>query len=342
MQILLIYNPNAGEGVQPQLRELVDLIHAAGHEVLCRSSKDPRFVSALADPADLVAVAGGDGTVVKVVRRLRGKKTAIALLPLGTANNISAALGLKAPDLETQIQEWSQGRTVAMDVGVARGPRGARTFLESVGAGLMPRLMSDHHDSDGSAADRLARAVERARRIARRAAAVDVHADLDGQDVSGRYVLFEAMNIGWVGPNLNLVDADPADGVFDLVRVHESERSMLVDWLAGQAQGAADANPFPRLRGRTLRIEQADFGIHVDDEIWTPERTRKPAQATVEVSLRDTVCFRVPRRQATATPWMRRTCQRERDLREDQLKRRFELTPSRWAWPAARRARSHR
>jgi hypothetical protein len=178
--------------------------------------------------------------------------------------------------------------------------------------------------------------------MARRAPAVDVQANLDGKDVSGRYVLFEAMNIGWVGPNLHLVDADPADGAFDLVRVREDERSKLVDWLASQAKGAALPNPFPSLRGRNLRILQADFGIHVDDEVWAPERMREADDAAVEVALRDTVCFRVPRRQATATPWMRRTCQGERDAREETRKRRFELTPSRWAWPAARRARSRR
>src|SRR5215471_1231371 len=103
MRILLVYNPNAGGGVDAQLRELVDMVHAAGHEVRCRSSKDPQTVSAVAEPVDLIAVAGGDGTIVKVVRLLRGRKTPIAPLPLGTANNICAALGLKSQDIESQI-----------------------------------------------------------------------------------------------------------------------------------------------------------------------------------------------------------------------------------------------
>ena len=76
MRVLLVYNPNAGDGVDASLRDLVDFIHAAGHDVRCRSSKDPLVTSALAEPADLVAVAGGDGTIIKVARLLRGRKAA--------------------------------------------------------------------------------------------------------------------------------------------------------------------------------------------------------------------------------------------------------------------------
>lgn len=344
MRVLLIYNPSAGDGVHTQLRGLVDLIHAAGHEVRCRSSKDPQVATVFSEPADLVAVAGGDGTITKVARLLRGRKTPIAPLPLGTANNIAAALGLKTADLETQIQEWEQGTTVAMDVGTARGPRGSRSFLESVGAGLITRLVDAKGEGAAKAqsrADKLARAVARARRAAQRAPPIELKAVLDGQDISGRYVLFEAMNTGWVGPNLHLVQADPADGMLELVLVRDDERARLVDWLSARELGAANGNRLPCVRGRSLQIVQTNFGLHVDDKVWAPERLEK-GQATVEIALRDTICFRVPSEQFAARPWMRRACTRDAAQTAERRNRRFELTPSRSASPAGRRARSHR
>jgi diacylglycerol kinase family enzyme len=345
MRVLLIYNPDAGDGVHTQLRALVDLIHAAGHEVRCRSSKDPQVATAFAEAADLVAVAGGDGTVAKVARWLRGRKTPIAPLPLGTANNIAAALGLKTADLESQIQEWEGGRTVAMDVGMVRGARGSRIFLESVGTGLIARLVVGKADGPAQApsvADRLERAVARARRMARRAPPVELNALLDGQDISGCYVLFEAMNIGWVGPNLHLADADPADGALELVLVRDSERALLVDWLCAHERGAAPRDALPRVRGRSLRLVQTDFALHVDDEVWTPERVRDESHATVEVALRDTICFRVCREQVVARPWMHQARVRDAAQPAERRNRRFELTPSRWASPAGRRVRFHR
>ena len=219
MRVLLIYNPNAGDGVHASLRELVDLIHTAGHEVRCRSSKDPLIASAFAEPADLVAVAGGDGTIVKVARLLRGRRTVIAPLPMGTANNISTALGLTAWSLEDSILGWNGGRTVLLDIGLARSPRGSRSFMESFGIGLLPRLMASENRRErvGTSANadaRLAGALTELRRTAQRFARIAVTAELDGRDVSGRYILFEAMNIGWVGPNVNLAPgADPEDGL---------------------------------------------------------------------------------------------------------------------------------
>jgi len=335
MQILLIYNPTAGDGVQPQLRGLVDLIHAAGHEARCRSSKDPRIGSAFAQPADLVAVAGGDGTVVKVARLLRGRKTPIAPLALGTANNISTALGLSNMPLEVQILGWSAGETVELDLGLARGPRGSRVFLESFGVGLMPRLMDKASSPRGaSAEERLADAVAQARRTARRSSAIDLNAVLDGQDLSGRYVLLEAMNIGWIGPNLNLAPrADPGDGQFDVVLVRESERALLVECLLAREQGSRWPQALPTVRGRSLRVAQNGFSVHVDDEIWGAERSEGGEPAWLEVVLRDTASFLVPAAESTAKLTKRRF------ERTPPAERRDGLTPSRWAWPAGRRAR---
>jgi len=305
MRVLLIYNPTAGEGVRAQLRDLIDIIHDAGHEVRCRSSKDLRIAAALAEPGDLVAVAGADGTVVKVARRLRGRKTPITPLPLGTANNIATALGLSSASLEEQIAGWSGGRLIALDVGLARGSHGSRSFLESCGAGFIPRLLTLAANSDpprltSSVEERLGSAL--ARRAVRRSPAVEVRAVLDDRDISGRYVLLEAMNFGWVGPNLDLAaDADPADGLLDVVLVGESERALPAGYLEAREEGAPWPHAFPTLRGRRSRIEHAELGIHVDDKLWPAVASEQGE--TLDVSLHESAWFLIPAQDAIAQPW---------------------------------------
>jgi diacylglycerol kinase (ATP) len=347
MRVLLIYNPNAGDGVHDQLRDLVDVIHAAGHQVRCRSSKDPQVVTAFAEPTDLVAVAGGDGTIAKVARLLRGRDTAIAPLPVGTANNIATALGLTASSLEEQILGWTNARAIALDVGLARSPRGSRSFLESCGAGLIPRLLTLAKSRDpprlaSSAETRLESALARARRTARRSPAIEIRAVLDGQDISGRYVLIEAMNLGWVGPNLNLAaDADPSDGLLDVVLVSEAERSLLsgyLDYLDAREDGVGWPHAFPTVRGRHLRIAQTDLEVHVGDELWTSVDADQGD--AFEVTLRDRAWFLVPAQQASLTAWMRGAS--GRDLGQSERAAPARVTPSRWAWPGGGRARFHR
>jgi len=342
MRVLLIYNPNAGDGVHNNLRELVDLIHAAGHELRCRSSKDPLIASAFGEPADLVAVAGGDGTIVKVARLLRGRKTPIAPLPMGTANNISTALGLTRSSLEEQIFGWKAGETIMIDIGLARGPRGARSFLESFGAGLLPRVMAQHERaaSEAGAEARLADAVSQFRRAAQRAPAIEVKAQLDERDVSGRYVLIEAMNVGWAGPKLNLAaEADPADGQLDLVLVPEADRALLLECLVAREHGAAWPHRLRTFRGRHVRIEQANFSVHVDDDVWHDERSRDGEPRVIDVFIRERMAFLLPPGRDSA--WQRVPVSR-RAIQQGGRLARPEVTPAPWGWPAAGRARFRR
>jgi len=94
MRVTLIYNPNAGSIQQPSEDDLIGLIRNAGHTVFRRSSDDDELDKMLADPGEVVVVAGGDGTVGKVAKNLIGKGPAIAVLPMGTANNIATTLGI--------------------------------------------------------------------------------------------------------------------------------------------------------------------------------------------------------------------------------------------------------
>src|SRR4030095_14033408 len=91
---------------------------------------------------DIVAVAGGDGTVGKLARCLIGSRTPIAVLPMGKANNVAKMLGLTGRPLEDLIKEWKSARCVNFDAGVASGPWGSQCFIEGFGVGLFAETIS--------------------------------------------------------------------------------------------------------------------------------------------------------------------------------------------------------
>ncbi len=98
------------------------MIGASGHKVKYFSSKDKGWKKALDRSCDIIAVAGGDGTVDKVARHMGGRATPIAILPVGIANNIAHGVGLTGRALEQWIMEWESARRVNFDVGKATGP----------------------------------------------------------------------------------------------------------------------------------------------------------------------------------------------------------------------------
>jgi diacylglycerol kinase family enzyme len=273
MQVTLIHNPTAGDELF-SASQLIALIEQAGHRVLYRSSKED-YKSALRMPADLVVVAGGDGTVRKVAIELLGRNTPLAVLPCGTANNIAGSLGIHGSP-QALVAGWASARQTPFDIGVLRGPKGDERFLEGVGLGLFSGLMSildaidDEYDIEfDDKHQKLRSDIGALAALLAEYPACEVEVTIDEQRFAGQYVLIEAMNIKSVGPNLQLAPAaDPGDGCLDFVFVAEHERGEMLDYLNRRRQ---TAEAFPRLtvhRGRHMRVRWSGAEVHVDDKVW--------------------------------------------------------------------------
>jgi diacylglycerol kinase family enzyme len=278
MKVTLIHNPSAGDDAQPGAEALMTLMRAAGHQVAYRSSRDADWTVALEDPGDLVAIAGGDGTVADVAKRMIGRGVPLALVPMGTANNIGRSLGMAEVPLEQQVIGWQSARRTTFDVGVASGPWGTRYFLEGVGLGLFAQILAETEANATLAAlhradAKIAYALQMLKESVQLCPSVSVSATLDGQDLSGNYVLFEAMNAQYVGPNLYLAPhGHPGDGAFDVVLATESERDRLERCLANWQNGGMHHPELPSYRGRELRIRWSGYPLHIDD-VLEPEQT---------------------------------------------------------------------
>lgn len=294
MRVTLIHNPKSGGARRLNADELLVLIREAGHAAVARSSKEADWDAVLGDATDLVAVAGGDGTVGKVVRRLLGRPVPVAVLPTGTANNVATTLGLTDTPLDRLIAGWATARRARFDVGVASGPWGATPFIEGFGAGLFAGTMSRLDDAESSERARLDREDDKVtsvqdmlRERLRRCPAMDLMVELDGQDLSGEYVLLEAMNIRHVGPNLYLApDADPGDGLLDVVLLPHGERDALDEYLSQCRDGRPTSPSLTTHRGTRLRVVWNGFDVHIDDEPWPGGSAKPPASpAGIDVTL---------------------------------------------------------
>ncbi len=124
-KIKLVHNPGAGDEVHGK-ETLIKQIEAAGFECRYSSTKADGW-KVVEDDIDMIAVAGGDGTVRKVVKQLlqqnsKGKSFPIAVLPLGTANNIAKTFEIDT-DTNNVIASWPSSQIKKVDVGeVQNGP----------------------------------------------------------------------------------------------------------------------------------------------------------------------------------------------------------------------------
>jgi diacylglycerol kinase family enzyme len=302
MRVTLIHNPGAGTEEQPDAKELKKLLKDAGHELDYRSSKEDGWKSALKEATDLVAVAGGDGTVSRVARRMAGRGVPIAILPLGTANNIANSLGIADLPIRKLIGGWDDAPHVAFDTAMAKGAWGKRRFVEGLGIGLFAWTMPQASDSKqlskiddpGEAVAHVMKMLQdRLQNYKPRA----IEARLDGEDLSGEYIMFEALNLQYVGPNLHLAPGvEPGDGKLHVVAVRESERGRFDKYLEHWQEGKAPAVKLPTWSGEALKIKRGDYEVHVDDKLWPDPEASAPGKGIdIEVEVEPAaLAFLVP------------------------------------------------
>jgi diacylglycerol kinase family enzyme len=307
MRVILIHNPNAGDGTQPTVGQLKALIREAGHKLRIQSIKEQGWGKSLKKKVDLVAVAGGDGTVGKVARRLVGRGIPIAVLPLGTANNIAKTLGIAGMTVTQLIPGWASARRLKFDAGCATGPWGGRHFIEGVGFGLFTRMLPEirknktmAHLSDAEV--KVAYALQVLRDMLKDSKPMTVNAALDGRDISGKYLLFEAMNTSYIGPNLFLAPAVAHDtGLLDIAFVAEKDRKKLEKYLSTWQQGKMWPGELGVGRGKRLEVEWTGYPVHLDDRLWPKKGKPKPkSPAMIEIKLeRAALEFLVPKERAS-------------------------------------------
>src|SRR5262249_30155019 len=92
-------------------------------------------------PVDVVIAAGGDGTVHKTAWQIMDRGIPLAILPLGTANNLACTLCF-AGSVDEILQSLHCGKSQPFDIGLVRSGSQEDYFWEAVGGGLFADYFS--------------------------------------------------------------------------------------------------------------------------------------------------------------------------------------------------------
>ncbi|MFE6967722.1 diacylglycerol/lipid kinase family protein [Isoptericola sp. NPDC057653] len=254
---------------------------------------------ALADGADVVVAAGGDGTVRAVAEALAGTGTPMGLIPAGTGNLLARNLDLPVTSVPDAVAIVLGGADRAIDVGRARvteyaedaeipdDPDTAHIFLVIAGLGFDAAMVADADDQLKAKVGWVAYFVAGARHLHGRRMHATIRLD-DGEAVDARLRSIMVGNCGRLPGGITLLpDAVIDDGELDVAAI--DTRGGLAGWaqLFGEvvAQGLGVRNDLPgkigridhtRARRAVIRVEDGEqaqvdgdpLGMAVELETW--------------------------------------------------------------------------
>jgi diacylglycerol kinase (ATP) len=199
MRTLLLHNPTAGDG-SAKADNLEAALSRSGCLVTSCSRGDETYKTALREPWDLVAVAGGDGTVAKAARHLSDRNIPLALLPIGTANNVAHSLDLlgEAEEIAANLQG---APTRPLDLGSAKGPWGECSFIEAVGLGAFAPALT-RSDPKPPFEHRIRLGREALCEAIAAAEPYKIALTVDGATLDGEFLFVEVLNLRFSGPRL--------------------------------------------------------------------------------------------------------------------------------------------
>jgi len=273
-QLFFIHNPVAGAKHPERLRRRVEAAlvkrqvefeyaytERQGHAAdLARTALEKGF--------DRIVVAGGDGTVLEVVSALVDSDAELALLPVGTGNQLAANMRLPK-GVPRSIEVALNGGRKKIDVGMLDG----QPFTCIAGAGF---------DADVVRPDSaLKRRVGYLAYVHAAAASAfspkpsDIHLEVDGEEIVCRGIGVEVANMpGLTAPMLRhpvdlVPDGKPDDGLLDVCVLAVETTVEFVTAVTSIVTGRLEKDPrLQYFRGREVKVEaDPPLAVQIDGEI---------------------------------------------------------------------------
>ena len=119
--ILVLLNPNAGGGralrLEPDIRARIRTDHPGVRMVVTESIQAAHALIGDTEPDARIVLIGGDGTVNRMLPALLGCERELAIVPLGSGNDIARALGLFKLTWQQALAHAMTAPVSRMDVG---------------------------------------------------------------------------------------------------------------------------------------------------------------------------------------------------------------------------------
>lgn len=225
-RVAMVFNParSAAQQARPLVTQVCALFGLAEPKFYETDSADSGFTAtqrALADGAQLVVVAGGDGTVRAAAKALFNTDVQMGIIPTGTGNLLARNLNLPVNDIQACISIAFNGcvrpiDVVSLDMLHADGTRDNMVSVVIAGAGYDAQIMHSTSDRLKAAAGWLAYTEAGVRNLRGKRHTVLVSAD--GMEAR-RYRVRSAMiaNCGNLAGGINMLpDAVIDDGLLDV------------------------------------------------------------------------------------------------------------------------------
>lgn len=224
---LLIYNPYAGRFPSRMIIErAAGVFKQHGWQIHLEQSLDGEHITALAKQAaleemDALLVVGGDGSVNLAAAGVLGSKTALGVLPAGTANVWAQELGLTSLNwtrwiaLEDSALQLCNAPVRIMDVGDCNG----KHFLLWAGVGLDAFIV--HRIEPRERWEKQFAVVQYTASAVWNAGfwhGMQLHVEADGEKISGHFMLAVVSNIHLYAGGLAKLSPNARldDGLMDL------------------------------------------------------------------------------------------------------------------------------
>ena len=270
MLLALLANPKSGRGAAGTVERM---LRERGAEV--RDFELDERDDAVALGPDRIAVAGGDGSIGFAAEAAARAGVPLAVVPVGTANDFARAIGIPL-DLAEACRLAVEGRETRL---LELGWMGDRPFVNAASTGLSPiaaanaqgvkRILGPFAYSLGALGAGIT------------AKPIRCRVTCDGKPrFDGRAWQVSVAVTGAFGGGSG-VDADPHDGVLDVVVIEATSRARLVLHAYGLRARRLESQKGVRSeRGHVVEVStDGETGFNVDGELVGVERARFRVEA---------------------------------------------------------------
>ncbi|MGH7618045.1 MAG: diacylglycerol/lipid kinase family protein [Gemmatimonadaceae bacterium] len=256
------------------VRHLIQWVRDRGHLVEPLPTFEAGQAAALAADAarrgvDVVAAAGGDGTINEVVNGLDGHDTPLGIIPVGTANDFARQVGIP-PDADHAMDVILQRKPQRLDTASLNGRRFLNVSTGGLGAEATAETPSEIKESLGP----VAYAISGMRKLA---GAQSYYARFSGDGFSydGEFLVFAVgLTRSTGGGTMVTPLASATDGLLDVCVVEGMSRKDFARTLLKVKRGDHVGETGVRyVQVRSITIESAEpLAVNVDGEMSNAKR----------------------------------------------------------------------
>jgi len=221
---------------------------------------------------DAVVVAGGDGTVHLAIQELAGTGIPLGIIPTGTGNDLARALGLRELDADAAADAIAASKTRRIDLARVVRRDGSTTYYGSVLASGFDSRVNDRANAmrwpRGGSRYNIAILIEFLT-LAGIPYEIDLEfADGSSERIVGELVMATVGNTSHYGGGIPICpDADPADGLLDVILVRPAGRVRLLRLLPRVYRGThTSIDEVSTYRVRSVRLSSPGVTAYADGD----------------------------------------------------------------------------